>query len=381
MEDQISKRYLLAEHIFGLLSENEEEGIRLWNERKQELRYESEKELPTVDVLACVYNAAGFVSNSIESVCLQSYPNLRLIIVNDGSTDGSSDLLKHYAEKYPNILLIENPLNKGIVYSANKGLTYCTGTYVARMDLDDLIHPLRIEKQVAFLLGHPEISAVSSWVRTFGDGSETRDITYREDFDEQKITQLFYSPLAHAACTFKSEVIKELAYSDNFNDRGEDYHMFFRLMQTHKTAVLQECLYLYRTHSLQVTNKKHSGIISDSTFKILHLIFDAMSLKHTDEDIRFHMDYLVYARELPDKESWMQFDQWLNRIVRANARSAYFNQDKLIHFIQFNYWQTAFDKFSSNKISLNYLIKILFSPIHIANKKLILKLILKRLFI
>lgn len=379
MEDEKLTKAGLADNVFRLLISDEKRGLELWREHLDLLRTDLLSDLPAVDVLACVYNAADYVSNSIESILLQSYPNLNLIIVDDGSTDGTSGILKQYAAKHPNMLLIENKENQGIVFSANLGLKHCSSGYIARMDLDDLIHPLRIEKQVKYLEDNKNTSAVSSWIKTFDGKGNSKEITYREDYDEQKITQLFFSPIAHAACTFRAEIIKELGYSDEFNDRGEDYHLFFRIMQNHKTAVLQESLYLYRTHAQQVTNPKHALILNDSTFRILGLIFDAMGLKHNAEDIRFHMQYLVNAETLPDKQTWERFDQWLQRLVNANASSLYFNHSKLVKFIRHNFWQTQFSKVKS-LFNMSDFFHLLISNNYFARKWPIFKELLKSTF-
>lgn len=369
----------MAQKIFRLLVENENEGIKLWKENAEKLILTNFIEKPMVDVLSCVYNAADYISHALDSILLQSYQNLRLIVVNDGSNDGTSEILKQYAKENTNIILIENEVNKGIVFSANKGLEYCSSPFIARMDLDDLNHPLRIEKQIEYLSKHLDTAVVSSWLRIFDEVGKTKDVSYREDFEEQKITQLFFSPLAHAASTFRASIIKELGYNDSFNDRGEDYHLFFRIMQTHKTAVLQECLYLYRTHSQQVTNSKHAEILSNSTFKILKLIFNGMGLQHSDEDIFFHIKYLVYAEPLPDKETWNRFDIWLNKIIKANRVSCYFNHKKLIQFLRHNFWQTAFNQFYKKNIDLPSLLKNLFNLNYIGSKSTLIKIILKKI--
>lgn len=379
MENEELTKLNLANKVFRLLSTDENQGIDLWKEGQKLLETNTDKDLPLVDVLACVYNAEAFVSNSLESILLQSYPNLNIIIVNDGSTDGTALILKQFEVKNSNILLIENSENKGIVYSANLGLQHCRGKYIARMDLDDLNHPLRIEKQVKYLEDHEDTHAVSSWLRTFDENGKTKEITFRKDFDEQKITQLFYSPIAHAACTFRAEIIKEMGYSNEFNDRGEDYHLFFRIMQKYKTAVLQECLYLYRTHSQQVTNQKHSQIIQNSTFKILGLIFKAMGLKHNSNDIQFHMKYLVLSNNPIDKQIWKHYDIWLQKIVNANSSSLYFNQKKLENFLLHNYWQTPFNEIK-NELSMNDFVQILFSNKYFTPRITIVKELIKSIF-
>lgn len=351
----------LADKIASLLLTDENAGIQLWKEQAETLLLKDEN-CPQVDVLACVYNADTYVANAMESLILQSYPNLRYVIVSDGCTDKTTEILQEYASKYSNIHLIVNTENCGIIASANIGLQACKSDYIARMDLDDLIHPMRIEKQMAYLMQYPEIGAISSFMKIFNEKHEIKEVIYRESYELQKITMLFFSPLSHAATLFKASVIKGIGYKDGYK-YAEDYDLWFRIMSQYKTAVYPEYLYFYRTHSNQVTNLRNIDIIKTTWVKILANIFDALKLSYTQEDIQFHIKYCSLNHTISSVNEWIEFHNWLNRIVAANDISGFFDASKLRTFLFMNYWMTGFTQFKQ-QMSLKQFNMVLNCPLN-----------------
>ena len=117
---------------------------------------------PTVSVVMPTYNRADLLPRAIESILNQTFTDFEFIIVDDGSTDNSSAVLAAYADKDNRIILLRNPQNKGIAYSRNKGNDAARGKYIAIMDSDDISLPTRLEKSVAYLENHPDITAVNA---------------------------------------------------------------------------------------------------------------------------------------------------------------------------------------------------------------------------
>ena len=112
---------------------------------------------PKVSVVICTYNQEALVRDTIDSVLAQTYPNLEIIVTDDGSTDGTPGILQRYAQQYPDRIKIGlSPINTGIPANINRGLALRTGEYTAWLDGDDVMLPQKIEKQVALLENHPE---------------------------------------------------------------------------------------------------------------------------------------------------------------------------------------------------------------------------------
>lgn len=340
LENTMKDRYVLANEIFDLLSSDEAAGMSLWKDSLSVLKMK-EKDLPMVDVLTTVYNAEQYIANAIDSVLLQSYPNLHLVIVTDPCTDRTIDIIKDYQKTYPNITLLENRERKGIIDCLNQGLQLCKSDLIARMDLDDLIHPQRIEKQVEYLNAHKECDALSSGMIVFNEKNERHLVSYRDDFDLQKITLLFYSPLSHAATIFRGHVLRELGYRQAFN-YAEDFDLWTRLMVKYRTAVYHEPLYLYRTHSAQTTNEKNLDRIMDVLIRINTELLAKLDITLDQEDREFYVRHVMLSKGIRTKEDFVRFNSIFTRIVKANRRLKFFNNEKLKRFIFTNYWQTAF---------------------------------------
>lgn len=103
---------------------------------------------PFVSVVMSVYNGELFLKEAIDSILSQTYKKFEFIIIDDGSTDGSLNIINEYSDERIKILV--NPKNEGLIFSLNKGIELALGTYIVRMDADDISLPQRIEEQVSF---------------------------------------------------------------------------------------------------------------------------------------------------------------------------------------------------------------------------------------
>src|SRR6478609_1964644 len=108
---------------------------------------------PVVSVLMPVYNAQRYLTAAVESIRGQTFRDFEFIIVDDGSTDRSGEILRKFAAEDPRIKLISRP-NTGYVVALNEALSCARGEFVARMDADDISLPARFERQVAHLREH-----------------------------------------------------------------------------------------------------------------------------------------------------------------------------------------------------------------------------------
>ena len=105
--------------------------------------------MPKVSILMPVYNAEQYLSQALDSIVSQSFEDWELILINDGSTDRRESIIMDYDDE--RIFYIKNPVNLKLIKTLNKGIDYCGGQYIARMDADDICHPDRLKRQVEFL--------------------------------------------------------------------------------------------------------------------------------------------------------------------------------------------------------------------------------------
>ena len=116
---------------------------------------------PLVSVIMPAYNAERYIGEAIKSVLAQTYTNIELVIVEDCSTDGTLDVIRHYEDD--RIILEKNPVNRGIAFSTNRGIELSRGKYIALLDDDDVVTIDRIELQVDYLEEHREIDILGGW--------------------------------------------------------------------------------------------------------------------------------------------------------------------------------------------------------------------------
>lgn len=185
-----------------------------------------------LSVILPVYNAADTIATALESLRVQSCDEMEIIVVNDGSMDGTEEWLRKQAD----IRLIDAP-HRGIVPALNEGIATAKGRYIARMDADDICHPERLQKQITFLDAHPEIGLVGSRVG-FGGNRETH-AGYAEYVDwingqitpkQIALNRFVESPFAHPSVMFRRELPEQFgAYRDG--PFPEDYELWLRWME------------------------------------------------------------------------------------------------------------------------------------------------------
>lgn len=202
---------------------------------------------PRITVLMAIYNCATTLEEAIDSLYAQTYKNFKLVLCDDASTDNTYEIAKRYAEKYDNIILIQNEKNMKLAYSLNRCLEYADTEYVARMDGDDISLPTRFEKQIKFLDEHPEYALVSCPMIYFdetGDWGKGKTIEKPTKNDFRTTT-----PFAHAPCMIRTKVMEEInGYTvHKYLVRGQDYYLWYKIYKAgYKGYNLSEHLYKMR---------------------------------------------------------------------------------------------------------------------------------------
>ena len=216
------------------------------------LRYTASLMKPAVSVLLPVYNAAGTLPDAVRSLLGQTLLNLEVVAVDDGSTDGSSDILASLAGEDPRVRVIRTE-NRGVLQALNTGLAHCRADLIARMDADDLCHPRRLDLQSDWMQGHPETSVLSCRVEMFPrDGLLGGMLRYEEWLngftDHEDIVRNFFveSPFAHPTVMLRRAEVVEMG---GYQEHGwpEDYDLWLRyLVRGCRFAKLPQTLLAWR---------------------------------------------------------------------------------------------------------------------------------------
>jgi glycosyltransferase involved in cell wall biosynthesis len=127
---------------------------------------------PKITVVMAVYNEDEYLSTAINSILKQTFEDFEFLIIDDGSTDKTPEIIEHYAEQDNRIRYLANQANKGLPASLNKGIEHASGKYIARMDADDISLPRRFEKQIEYLDSNPSVHVVGSYASLIGKNGE-----------------------------------------------------------------------------------------------------------------------------------------------------------------------------------------------------------------
>ena len=123
---------------------------------------------PKVSIIIPCFNQCKYIGEAITSAINQTYANIEIVIINDASTDDSKSIIENFAQKYKNIVFLNNEENKGVVYSRNTAIDAACGEYILPLDGDDKIEPTYVEKAVKILQNNPKIGIVYCNVERFG---------------------------------------------------------------------------------------------------------------------------------------------------------------------------------------------------------------------
>ncbi len=212
-----------------------------------------------ISVLMPVYNAEKYLKGAIDSILSQTYSDFEFVIVDDCSSDSSSEIVESYNDD--RIVFLKNEQNSGVAVTLNKGLAECRGEYIARMDSDDISRPERFAKQLAFLESHPDVAVVTCGVRTFCGDKTISECGWSNVEPERIKKDLFFScALAHPTVMMRRKVINSLGgYAPEYNGL-EDYELWCRVIEKHKIASVCEVLFEYRVHEGQVSKKPPESV-------------------------------------------------------------------------------------------------------------------------
>ncbi len=215
---------------------------------------------PRVSVLLPVRNGLPFLREAVTSILTQQFRDLELIVVDDGSTDGSARAVLDAND--PRVRLVAGD-GRGIARALNAGLAVAQGEYVARQDADDLSAPDRLLRQAAFLDRHSEVAVLASRVRFIDDqggavaNTWTRAVARQWDQARTPAAIAALMPrtccIVHGSVMARRRALVEVGGYDDTLPVAQDYDLWLRLLPHHGFARLPERLYSFRLHSKQVS--------------------------------------------------------------------------------------------------------------------------------
>jgi len=284
---------------------------------------------PLISVVLSVYNAEKYLAEAIESILNQSYENFEFIIINDGSTDRSLEVINSYDDQ--RIVCISRD-NRGLITSLNEGIEQSKGKYIARMDADDISLPKRFEEQVKFMEKNLDIGICGTAVIMFGE--DMKNTLWKLASNDQTIRTelLFSSSLAHPTIMIRRAVLVEnsLHYNEDFV-HAEDIELWTNMAKYTKFANLKIPLLKYRVVENSISRKADKN--SEQRYLVLKRVFQKylkyLEIKNSEEENRLHFNLTVNSRLKKSNIEFRILNKYFSKIVQANNQNKVFDTREL----------------------------------------------------
>lgn len=203
--------------------------------------------MPRASVLLPVYNGAPYLRESIDSILSQSFTDFELLVLNDGSSDSSAEIVREYSDR--RIRYFEHQ-NVGLPATLNKGLALAEGEVIFRQDQDDVSLPKRIATQMDFLDRNPGVVLVGTWAVIIDERGRPvgRMHCHPRGTTALRVESLVDSPFVHSSVAMRRDVVLALGgyATDKMRQPPEDYELWSRLLRTCQAANIAQPLVLYR---------------------------------------------------------------------------------------------------------------------------------------
>jgi glycosyltransferase involved in cell wall biosynthesis len=243
---------------------------------------------PRISVILPVYNGAPHLREALDSILGQSISDLECIVIDDGSTDSTGEIINSCGD--PRIRCLRNTRNEGIVRALNQGLAAARGEFIARMDADDISLPRRLETQLAYLARWPEVALCGSWTEVFGARQLVLDSgVLPETSAEIKSKLLFHNAIAHPTVFARRGFFLDSRYEESYQT-AEDYALWTATIGRFRFANVQQVLLRYRegdtqssTRHRQLQRERADAVLRRYVSRFAHL---------SDEDWRCYRDFL-----------------------------------------------------------------------------------------
>ncbi len=260
--------------------------------------------MPKVSIIIPCYNQGKYVAEAINSALRQTFKDIEIVCVNDGSTDNSVEIIKSFENKYKNFIFLNNKENRGVIYSRNFAIKNCNGTYILPLDADDIIEPTYVEKAVKILDNNSNIGIVYCKAKIFGNYDKYWNL---KPFNKSDI--LYENCIFCSALFRKSDFLKIGGYNNNMKYGCEDYDLWLSFIeQGLEVFQINEILFSYRQYdetsrtTISLKNKKEIWN---------NLIKNHINLYLNDENF---LERLIFSNPIKTNKKYKKYKKMFNKL-------------------------------------------------------------------
>ena len=296
-----------------------------------------------ISIILPVYNCKKYINKSVNSVLLQDYKNFELIIINDGSDDGTKEEINKIQDQ--RIIFIQNNTKLGLSNSLNIGIDKSLGDFICRMDGDDIMHPKKLSLQMSYMLNN-QLHFCGTWIKFFD--AQKKNIKYPVNDVDIRFFMMFGCPFAHPSVLFKKSILNNNKYE---NRRAEDYNLWSELATDKKIKFgnLPKFLLFYRRHDEQ------KNINLNLTIKDSKLISKKYSLQYLNNPDLYHI-MLKYSFGMNKSYTFLDYIELSESIIKIAKKN------KVSNTIILQILRSIFFKLNIIKISYLFIVlKLIYS--------------------
>lgn len=218
-----------------------------------------DRSAPRVSIVMPVFNEARLLAAALDSVQAQSVEDFECVVVDDGSTDATPEILAAYAGRDPRFLVVTQP-NQGLPHALNTGLAMAQGEWIARLDGDDLMLPNRLERQLAFVEAAPDLAACGCWYDIIDMAGRRRGTRYPQPLTREQLDRMLEDGEAltftHPTMLYRRELALQLGGYRAQYYPSEDIDLFARMLATGAAILIQpEVLMQYRIRPSSISGR------------------------------------------------------------------------------------------------------------------------------
>ena len=218
--------------------------------------------MPQISVVTSVYNGEAYLEECVDSILNQTFQDFEYIILNNGSTDRTAEILAKYSD--PRLRIVHQE-NLGIVNSLNKGTSLCRSAFIAHLDADDFVHPSWLEKHLTYMRQNQEVVLCSSRFEELFQGKlYPQSFPYLETDEEIRQSLCVYNPIPHSFTIIRKSSLQKVGGYDPRLIIVHDFDLWVRLLEEGRAHNLDEVLGVYRVHETSFASKKERTLIKEA---------------------------------------------------------------------------------------------------------------------
>ena len=292
---------------------------------------------PIVTVVMPVYNSRTHLAEAIESIRSQTFPDWEMLVINEyGSRDGSAEVIDWYQKKDNRIVFIQNQEKLRLAESLNKGIRMAQGSYIARMDADDLSDPTRLEKQVQYLEQHPEIGLCGTYQHHFG---ANMNWIHKPAVSPEacKANLMFDCDLCHSTVMFRKDCFLQHQLFYNPCYLAEDFELWTRAVREIKFANIPEVLGKYRWDGTNISIQKKEQLAKENAVIVANALKRNLGMIVPKEEYclleGWGNPFLKEKDRARRKKMYQKLQELLTDIYYCNRQQEFYQEQALLSIL------------------------------------------------